>query len=124
MKMLKRSFTLLLAVAMILSCFTVTALAGSESYTGVYNGKNYYTSLLASGRTYNAYLSYDDSGKFLRLDGRITVKDSDGYLTTETLYSTGYGKISDGDTAGVGCTATGGRCSYFINGVNIQNFTV
>ncbi len=124
MKTLKRSAVLLLAAAMLLGCFTITAYAGSESYTGVYNSKNYYTSLTASGRTYSAYLSYDDSGKQLRLDGKATIKDSDGYIHTDALYKTGYSRISDSGTADVNSTTTGARCSYFIGNVNIQNFSV
>ena len=110
---------------MLLGCFTITAYAGSESYTGVYNSKNYYTSLTASGRTYSAYLSYDDSGKSLRLDGRVTLKDvNSGSFTTDSLLASGYGRISDSDTAPSGYTTSSARCSYYINNANIQNFSV
>ena len=109
-------FVLLLAIS-------ITAFAASESYTGTYNGYNYYTSLTASGANYSSYLSYANGETNLELIGGATLRNGSTTLNGY-LYASGTSAISDGHSAPAGFTARSASCSYYIGGTWIQSLSV
>lgn len=125
MKTLKRSAVLLLAAAMLLGCFTITAYAGSETYTGSYNGYNYTTTLLANPSGSSATIIYNKSGVPVIVDGSVTYYNSlNRALQTNYLYNKGSSSTSASHGGRSDASYATGNCKYYISGTLIQSLYV
>ena len=121
---IKRPISAVLILALLLSCICVFASADSESYTGVFNGKSYYTSASVTKTKMQAYLSYADSSATLRIRGAYVYENTSGdncndiFIATAKTSALGT-KVPDDFRAYVSLTAT-----YYINGTNVQSIHV
>ena len=66
---MKRLTALLLALILVVSCFTISAFAGSETFSGTYNGYGYTCSGLVSSNTLYVDLIYNNANNKLKILG-------------------------------------------------------
>ena len=121
---IKRPISAVLILALLLSCICIFASAESESYTGVYNGKNYYASASITKTSMRAYLNYEDSSASLRVRGAYTYKNTNGESCNDTFIATAKTsvlgqKVPPSFSEYVSLTAT-----YYISGANVQTIRV
>ena len=125
MKTLKRSAVLLLAAAMLLGCFTITAYATSTSYTGTYSGYSYTATLQAAPSRSTATIVYNNSGTLVSLEGSVKYYSSSNvYLDTHYLKSSGSSSTSDYISSVSNASYASGSCKFYIKGSIVKTLTV
>ena len=124
MKTLKRSAVLLLAAAMLLGCFTITAYATSTSYTGTYSGNSYTATLQTAPSASTATIVYNNSTALVSLSGSVKYyNQSNIVIYTDNLSASGSGYASSslGSRSSSFASAT---CNYYIKGNQVKTLTV
>ncbi len=84
----KRILSALLTLTLLLSCICIFTSAESESYTGVYNGYNYYCSGNVTKTSCSVYMSYADTSTSIMTRSIYTYKITGNTVKTGVVRTT------------------------------------
>ena len=91
---MKRIVSIALTLTLLLSCVCFFASAESESYSGVYNGYNYYCYGQVTPDSLTVQMTYANSTPMIRIDGTYNYRITNGTLYTGTIFSKGKASTS------------------------------
>lgn len=124
MKTLKRSAVLLLAAAMLLGCFTITAYATSTSYTGTYSGYSYTATLQAAPNASTATIVYNNTGVLVSLEGTVKYYGTGNELIATRNLSNSAATYVSASTGSVAASYASGSCKYYIKSSLVKSLSV
>ena len=123
---MKRMTAFLLALIIAISCFTISAFAGSETYSGTYNGYSYTCSALITNSPLPALslsMYYGQSSAQLKISVVYTYVTADGPKTGKTTVL-GCHNISKNPLPNNLLYFTGSTQSYYVNGTKMLTFSI
>lgn len=90
---MKRIVSIVLTLTLLLSCVCFLASAESESYSGVYNGYNYYCYGSVSRTEYSLYMRYYDADASIKIRGTYNYNTTNGLPKTSSFTTQGKGSV-------------------------------
>ena len=86
---MKRIVSIVLTLTLLLSCVCFLASAESESYSGVYNGYNYYCYGQVTPDSLTVRMTYANSTQMIRIQGFYNYMDVDSIVRSNNFISKG-----------------------------------
>ena len=121
---MKRMTAFLLALVVAISCFTISAFAGSETFTGTYNGYGYTASGSVSSNSLYVYLSYNNANTILKILGYYNYMDTNNVVHTMPIIVKGNSAINQSPAPTNFHHFTSADPDYYINGALVISFTL